>query len=44
MVSIDAVRRQMALNGKSIIDKAINTANEAREKKNKLKKIKTYGK
>ena len=36
MASLDCARRQIAINGKELLDKAINLANYAREEINKI--------
>ncbi len=42
MVSLDAVRKQMALHGKELIDKAIETADEARAHIKKMRHIYSF--
>lgn len=44
MASLDCARRQIALNGKELLDKAINLANYAREEINKIPGFYCFGK
>lgn len=44
MASLDCARRQIAINGKELLDKAINLANYAREEINKIPGFYCFGK